>query len=423
MRAPIRAVSVFLFAALPLLLSVAIDKADTRHRRLAVRREVSVDPKPQYKPQFRPDPKPELKVQPKPHVDPQAGPRPDRSPAGRAGPAAPAPPAAAPVVPPAPAPAIATDTVTGSVVEPLKIPDSALEPVRWDELDGWADDDHARALATFQASCRPIVRTKAASDMRPVRAALLAVCARAIAARRLDAAAARLFFENNFIPVRIRKLGDDAGFLTGYYEPIVDGSRFPTREFSVPLYRRPPDLVAAGATRPDGPFPNSGGALRKTADGDLRALLRSRRDRGRRARRPASGNLLAAHGDRRPVHRFRARPGSGLKTAPCCASITTRITAIPMFRSGASCSNATRSRAKKCRCSASANGWRPIRKRPKDVRRQNRSVVFFRIVALDDDHGSARRPGHSACRPAVRSPLTRHCMSTARRSSSRPTFR
>jgi membrane-bound lytic murein transglycosylase A len=68
------------------------------------------------------------------------------------------------------------------------------------------------------------------------------VCARAVTTGRLDQEAARQFFETNFVPVRIRKLDDPAGILTGYYEPIVDGSRFPTREFTVPLYRRPSDL-------------------------------------------------------------------------------------------------------------------------------------------------------------------------------------
>ena len=37
-----------------------------------------------------------------------------------------------------------------------------------------------------------------------------------------------MFFEHNFRPMRIANLGDSAGLLTGYYEPIVDGSRFPT---------------------------------------------------------------------------------------------------------------------------------------------------------------------------------------------------
>jgi membrane-bound lytic murein transglycosylase A len=105
--------------------------------------------------------------------------------------------------------------------------------------------------------------------MRPVHAALQTVCARAVKAGSLDTEASRRFFEANFRPIRIRRLGDAAGFLTGYYEPIVDGSRVPTREFTVPLYRRPPDLLAAGATEPGGPFPNTGRAFRRTSSGEL----------------------------------------------------------------------------------------------------------------------------------------------------------
>jgi hypothetical protein len=43
----------------------------------------------------------------------------------------------------------------------LKIPNAALEPVKWSDLDGWAGDDHASAFATFYASCRPIIRSSA----------------------------------------------------------------------------------------------------------------------------------------------------------------------------------------------------------------------------------------------------------------------
>ena len=43
----------------------------------------------------------------------------------------------------------------------LRIPNAALEPVKWSDLGGWAGDDHARAFATFYASCRPIVRASA----------------------------------------------------------------------------------------------------------------------------------------------------------------------------------------------------------------------------------------------------------------------
>ena len=53
--------------------------------------------------------------------------------------------------------------------------------------------------------------------------ALMQVCRRALAAGRLAPEQARMFFEHSFRPLRIAKLGDSAGFLTGYYEPIVDG--------------------------------------------------------------------------------------------------------------------------------------------------------------------------------------------------------
>jgi membrane-bound lytic murein transglycosylase A len=94
------------------------------------------------------------------------------------------------------------------------------------------------------------------------------VCRQALAAGRLTDDQGRLFFERNFRPLRIVKLGDNAGFLTGYYEPIVDGSRFPTGIFKVPIYRRPPDLVPPLHSTGPG-FPNRGQSLRRTSDGNL----------------------------------------------------------------------------------------------------------------------------------------------------------
>jgi membrane-bound lytic murein transglycosylase A len=98
--------------------------------------------------------------------------------------------------------------------------------------------------------------------------ALIEVCRRAFDAGRLTNDQARLFLERNFRPVRITKLGDNAGFLTGYYEPIVDGSRFPTGIFKVPIYRRPPDLVPPPHAAGPG-FPNRGQSLRRTQTGAL----------------------------------------------------------------------------------------------------------------------------------------------------------
>jgi membrane-bound lytic murein transglycosylase A len=151
----------------------------------------------------------------------------------------------------------------------LSFPDSQIEPIQWGDVDGWEVDDHRAAFETFRVSCRPVARVRnPAGEGRDMYPALHEVCRHAIAAGRLDAAAAKKFFEHNFRPARIARLGEAAGFLTGYYEPIVEGSRFPTGVFKVPIYRRPADLLPAdGKPVKSGAFPNTGKSLRLTADG------------------------------------------------------------------------------------------------------------------------------------------------------------
>lgn len=55
--------------------------------------------------------------------------------------------------------------------------------------------------------------------------------------------AARAFFANNFRVFAIADRGKRDGLFTGYYEPELRGSRTPSDRFSVPIYRRPDDLV------------------------------------------------------------------------------------------------------------------------------------------------------------------------------------
>ena len=147
---------------------------------------------------------------------------------------------------------------------PLKIPDSQIEVVDWRDIDGWANDDHEAAFAALLPSCRALVNSaKSTHDERPMYPALVEVCRRALAVVPLDGPGARGFFEENFRPVRISKLGEKDGFLTGYYEPIVDGSRVPTQEYTTPIYRRPADLIVSGRPNKDGSFPNKARVMRQ----------------------------------------------------------------------------------------------------------------------------------------------------------------
>ena len=93
----------------------------------------------------------------------------------------------------------------------------------WADLNGWAEDDHATALAVFQRTC---------IDMKE--GDWPAICA--LSNKQGDA---RVFFETFFRPVLITD-GEEPLF-TGYYEPELPGSRTPTQRFSVPIYARPDD--------------------------------------------------------------------------------------------------------------------------------------------------------------------------------------
>jgi membrane-bound lytic murein transglycosylase A len=157
-----------------------------------------------------------------------------------------------------------------SAQQPLKLSGSQLEPVKWTELAGWTADDHLAAFAAYRESCGAARKTPRTDDRAAIFAALWNVCRDAMGLQPRDADTARAFFERNFQPVRIARLGEVAGLLTGYFEPIVAGSRFPSPEFHVPVYRRPRDLVAVGYKPASVAFPNKGVRIaRRTANNEL----------------------------------------------------------------------------------------------------------------------------------------------------------
>jgi len=130
---------------------------------------------------------------------------------------------------------------------PMKLRHAQVEPVTFAALAGWKDDDHAAAYTAFLKSCGAILNgTRAMRKARPVYNGLFKVCERASKLGALDRDQARDFFERNFKPVRVARVGETDGFFTGYYETEVDGSLKPTAEYSVPLYRPPAKLVGHG---------------------------------------------------------------------------------------------------------------------------------------------------------------------------------
>jgi membrane-bound lytic murein transglycosylase A len=74
--------------------------------------------------------------------------------------------------------------------------------------------------------------------------ALIGACALASALPQGDEAAARRFFEATFVPYAlISPDGGDTGLITGYYEPILRGSRARSEVNRFPIFGVPDDLV------------------------------------------------------------------------------------------------------------------------------------------------------------------------------------
>jgi len=127
------------------------------------------------------------------------------------------------------------------------LPEARLERVSFADLPGWETDDHLAAFNTFVKSCDAAIRmaekgsTRAVAQCRVPLDELAAACRAAQGVKATDKAA-KAFFEKQFVPHKIVH-AKQRGLLTGYYEPVLEGSRTPQGKFQTPVYKRPTDLV------------------------------------------------------------------------------------------------------------------------------------------------------------------------------------
>ena len=109
-----------------------------------------------------------------------------------------------------------------------------LRVVSFADLVGWAEDDLRQAWPAFIASC----------DVLGKRAVWKEVCASAVMVNAEDVTEVRNFFEGQFIPHVVNNAdGSMSGTVTGYYEPLLRGSRTRNGKYQIPLFRVPEDLL------------------------------------------------------------------------------------------------------------------------------------------------------------------------------------
>src|SRR5262245_41820047 len=136
-----------------------------------------------------------------------------------------------------------TAALSNSKAEPpAKGAVSWYRPVTFAELPGWLQDDHLVAFKVFLNSCERVVangRDRAPGDGKGPQvppSALVAVCSEAIrvAADIADKDKARAFFEASFTPNAVVKKAQPS-LLTGYYEPMLEGSRTREGPYQTPI--------------------------------------------------------------------------------------------------------------------------------------------------------------------------------------------
>ena len=155
----------------------------------------------------------------------------------------------APVCPACPVCAICTPVAPAAPLEkdePLDLepaaaktppaPRGKLERTSWESVPEWGRESMKDALVAFQRGCTVLSAQPDWKDVCQWSVPLSANASEADIAR---------FFREAFDPWRVVNLdGTDNGLLTGYYEPLLAGSRVPTKTYKYPIYRTPSDLVA-----------------------------------------------------------------------------------------------------------------------------------------------------------------------------------
>ena len=116
-------------------------------------------------------------------------------------------------------------------------PTASFEPVSWSRLPGWRTDNALAAWPAILASCNAM---RFRPEWQPF-------CTTAVASSPMDSDFVRGILEQHLQAYRVwRDTGgkrEGKGLITGYYEPLLHGSREKTEQFATPLYSRPDDLL------------------------------------------------------------------------------------------------------------------------------------------------------------------------------------
>jgi membrane-bound lytic murein transglycosylase A len=135
----------------------------------------------------------------------------------------------------APTPRVTPEKAAESPGSPaIALSAPTLRPTDWNTLTGWSDDDILPALDAFLRSCAVLKNQPLWRE----------TCTQADAMRGQNGDALRRFFQSRFVPHQVLNSdGSGDGLITGYYEPLLKGSRTRSGRYRFPLYTTPDELL------------------------------------------------------------------------------------------------------------------------------------------------------------------------------------
>ncbi len=133
-------------------------------------------------------------------------------------------------------------------------PDKEQSASVWTNLPEWQHQPLLPAWHAFLKSCKPLQQKP---DWQ-------IICDRALRLMHPDETTIREFLEIHFTPQQVTtRDGNDIGLITGYYEPLLKGSRQPSERFRYPIYAQPDNLlkIDLGILPSENKFPPDRGRL------------------------------------------------------------------------------------------------------------------------------------------------------------------
>ncbi|RXZ44955.1 murein transglycosylase A [Crenobacter cavernae] len=147
-------------------------------------------------------------------------------------------------------------------------------------LPDWGRAQQLDSLAALKQSCKALAKRAGWAD----------VCRDAAMLAAADAGAVKRFFETRFDAWKVVDSARDTGLITGYYEPLLAGSRTQGPRTPYPVYGVPADLVTLDVSAADR---NAAQLIVRRAAGNRLAIVPGKTS-------PAAGEFMLTPADFRP---------------------------------------------------------------------------------------------------------------------------